>query len=53
MKIAFQYALDHHYDVIVILAGNNKDEPREIPLLLEPIIKKGYDFVQGSRYLDH
>jgi len=51
LKTSFQYALNHGYNVIVILAGNNKDEPLEIPRLLEPIVKEGYDFVQGSRYL--
>src|SRR5687767_10750453 len=39
------------YDIIVWMAGNNKDEPKEIPQLLDPICDEGYDFVQGSRYL--
>ncbi len=46
-----QYAHDHHYDILVVFAGNGKDNPEEIPLLLEPILEEGYDFVQGSRYL--
>ena len=36
--------------VIVVMAGNNKDEPKEIPKLLEAL-QQGADFVQGSRYL--
>lgn len=51
MKGVFQYALDHGYDVLVIHAGNDKDDPLEIPLLLDPIMKGTADFVQGSRYL--
>jgi dolichol-phosphate mannosyltransferase len=51
MKQAFEYALDGRYDVIVIHAGNDKDEPLEIPRLLEPIKAGTADFVQGSRYL--
>jgi dolichol-phosphate mannosyltransferase len=51
MKKAFDYALDNGYDIIVIMAGNNKDDPTEIPLLLKPIVEDGYDFVQGSRFL--
>ena len=51
MKEVFQYALDREYDVLVIHAGNDKDEPKEIPLLLDPIVKGEADFVQGSRYL--
>ena len=34
MKRVFKYALDHGYDVLVIQAGNDKDDPLEIPSLL-------------------
>lgn len=46
----FRWAKDHGFDVIVVIAGNNKDAPEEIPRLLDPIVE-GADFVQGSRYL--
>ena len=51
MKRVFQYALDRGYDALVIQAGNDKDEPLEIPLLLAPLQNGTADFVQGSRYL--
>lgn len=51
IRTMFTYALSHNYDIAVILAGNDKDDPLEIPRLLEPILNEGYDFVQGSRYL--
>ena len=51
MKRVFQYALDRGYDVLVIQAGNDKDDPLEIPALLAPIERGEADFVQGSRYL--
>jgi dolichol-phosphate mannosyltransferase len=51
IKSAFRYALANQYDVIVLLAGNGKDDPREIRHLLGPILDEGYDYVQGSRYL--
>src|SRR5258708_12562173 len=51
MKRVFQYALDNAYDVMVIHAGNDKDNPLEIPTLLEPIARDAADFVQRSRYL--
>jgi len=51
MKAAFQLALDGGYDVMVIMAGNNKDDPNEIPRLLAPLLENRADFVQGSRYL--
>ena len=38
-------------NIIVVLAGNGKDDPAEIPNLLKPIIEEKYDYVQGSRFL--
>ena len=51
IRQGIRYALDHGYSVVVVLAGNNKDDPREIPRLLEPIVIEDYDYVQGSRFL--
>ena len=38
-------------EIAVIMAGNTKDDPTDIPLLLEAI-RRGADYVQGSRYLE-
>ena len=51
LKHLFRYALENKYEVIVIMAGNGKDNPEEIERLLRPITEEGYDFVQGSRFL--
>lgn len=51
MKQVFEYVLDRGYDVVVIQAGNDKDDPLEIPALLAPLAADRADFVQGSRYL--
>lgn len=51
LRQGFQYAMERSYDIVVILAGNNKDDPEEIPRLLEPIVSGRYDYVQGSRFL--
>jgi dolichol-phosphate mannosyltransferase len=51
IRTAIHYARERKYDVIVIMAGNDKDDPREIPRLIEPILKDAADLVQGSRYL--
>lgn len=51
MKRVFHYALDRDYDLLVIQAGNDKDDPLEIPALLAPLQAGAADFVQGSRYL--
>ena len=51
IRTAIDYALEHHYDILVIMAGNDKDNPEEIPIVVDPIIREGCDVVQGSRYL--
>lgn len=51
LRAGFQYALARKYDVVVVMAGNNKDSPEEIPVLLDPIADGRADFVQGSRFL--
>jgi dolichol-phosphate mannosyltransferase len=51
LRAGYQYALDKNYDVAVVMAGNNKDSPEEIPVLLDPIAEGRADFVQGSRFL--
>lgn len=50
LRTGFEYAASR-CDVIVVIAGNNKDEPAEIPRLLCPIADKRVVFVQGSRFL--
>jgi dolichol-phosphate mannosyltransferase len=51
LQIGYEHAVRHGYDVTVTVAGNNKDAPEEIPLLLDPIAQDRADFVQGSRFL--
>jgi len=51
IRAGFAIAMDGGYDVAVVMAGNNKDSPEEIPLLLDPIADGRADFVQGSRFL--
>ena len=50
IRTAIKYAKAQGYQALVIMAGNDKDNPEEIPQLIDPIFKEGYDFVQGSRY---
>ncbi len=38
-------------EVAVVMAGNNKDDPSDIPQLLSAI-ERGADYVQGSRFLN-
>ena len=51
LQTGYDYAVRREYDVTVTVAGNNKDAPEEIPLLLNPIAEDRADFVQGSRFL--
>jgi dolichol-phosphate mannosyltransferase len=52
IRTAIKYATAEGFDVLVVLAGNDKDRPPEIERLLAPIADAGFDFVQGSRYLE-
>jgi len=51
IRQGYKYALENRFELIVIMAGNSKDDPREIPRLTTPILEEGYDYVQGSRFL--
>src|SRR5262245_44180989 len=44
------YAKSHGYEAVVVMAGNGKDDPRQIPILLNALAQ-GADYVQGSRFL--
>jgi len=52
IKDIISYALNKNYSICVIMAGNGKDNPLEIKKLLKPIVSSGYDYVQGSRFLE-
>jgi dolichol-phosphate mannosyltransferase len=51
IRQGYSYALNNKFDLIVVMAGNGKDDPKEIPRLTAPILKEGIDYVQGSRFL--
>ncbi len=52
LRVGYAEAVRGGYDVAVVMAGNNKDSPEEIPRLLDPIAEGRADFVQGSRFLE-
>jgi dolichol-phosphate mannosyltransferase len=45
------YAREHGHDILVVMAGNGKDDPAEVPRLVDAIVTGGADYVQGSRFL--
>jgi len=51
IRQGIRYGIRGGFDALVVMAGNGKDDPREIPKLLKPILEDGYDYVQGSRFL--
>lgn len=51
IRTAIYHAKKNGYGIILIMAGNDKDNPMEIPLVLSPIVDEGFDIIQGSRYL--
>jgi dolichol-phosphate mannosyltransferase len=51
VRRGFEEAQRRGMDIVVVIAGNNKDAPEEITRLLDPICDEDYDFVMGSRFL--
>jgi dolichol-phosphate mannosyltransferase len=51
IRRGFEEAHRRGFDIVVVIAGNNKDAPEEITRLLDPICDANYDFVIGSRFL--
>ena len=50
LRCAYAFALDHGYEGIVTIDGNDKDNPETIPHFIESL-KQGVDFVQASRFI--
>ena len=52
IQTAYRYALERGYDVFLIMAGNGKDDPAEIPKIVGPVLRDEADYVQGSRFAE-
>ncbi len=50
MRMALAYALERGYEGVVVMDGNNKDDPSAVPAFLQ-LLTVGYDHIQGSRYV--
>jgi dolichol-phosphate mannosyltransferase len=51
IRTGIDYVLEHGFDLVVIMAGDDQDDPAELPLLLAPVLAGEADVVQGSRRL--
>ncbi|MGH7171590.1 MAG: glycosyltransferase family 2 protein [Gemmataceae bacterium] len=50
MRMALAYALERGYEGVVVMDGNNKDDPSAVPAFVQ-LLMAGYDHIQGSRYV--
>jgi 2-polyprenyl-3-methyl-5-hydroxy-6-metoxy-1,4-benzoquinol methylase len=51
-KLGYRYAIDHGYDVVVLLHADGQYAPEEMPRLIQPILDGDADAVFGSRMLN-
>ena len=49
LRMALAWALDEGYEGVVVVDGNDKDDPAALPRFLAAL-DAGYDHVQGSRF---
>jgi glycosyltransferase involved in cell wall biosynthesis len=51
VQTGFKYALAKGFDACVQVDGDGQHPPYQIPTLIEPLFKDGFDMVVGSRFL--
>lgn len=51
IRTGIDYAIKNKFDIVVVMGGDDQDNPAQIKRLISPIIHDHFDFVQGSRYL--
>jgi dolichol-phosphate mannosyltransferase len=52
IRDGIDHARKNSFSLVAVMAGNGKDDPRQIARLLKPIFEEDYDYIQGSRYLE-
>jgi len=52
LKKGLNYSIKNKYDIVVVIGGDNQDNPTEIKRLVSPLINDNYDFTLGSRFLN-
>jgi glycosyltransferase involved in cell wall biosynthesis len=51
-KAGYRYAIDHGWDVVVLLHGDGQYAPEKLPDMIAPIVDDEADAVFGSRMID-
>lgn len=47
----YQSALEQHFDIIVVMAGDGQMDPADLSSLIDPIVDERADYVKGNRFL--
>lgn len=50
-RTGYVYGRRKEFDLIVELAGDNQDDPADIPHVVDHLIDGGFDYVHGSRWM--
>jgi glycosyltransferase involved in cell wall biosynthesis len=45
----YRDALDRGEDVIVVMAGDNQMDPRDLPAIVDPVVEDACDYTKGNR----
>jgi glycosyltransferase involved in cell wall biosynthesis len=51
ISTGYIYCRDNDLDIAVVMAGDNQMDPRDLPALLDPIIKDKADYSKGNRLI--
>ena len=52
IRTGIDHAVERRFDIVVVMGGDDQDDPEEVWRLLDPIRHSAADFVQGSRRLE-
>lgn len=52
IRLGIDYAIEHGFDIVVVVSGGGKTPPEQIPGLLRPIVRGNAEVVQGSRFME-
>jgi glycosyltransferase involved in cell wall biosynthesis len=50
MRMGMGYAMEQGYEGVILIDGNNKDDPSALPTFIKAL-DEGYDHLQGSRFI--
>lgn len=50
LQLGYIFSIENNYEGVITMDGNNKDDPEFIPRFISKL-EKGYDFIQGSRFM--